>query len=166
MIIFDVKCEFGHVFEGWFASGRAFRVQCREGDIECPVCGSRTVAKAITAPNVGAKGNRSSAPVPVASENEAVAGTEYSESVGMTDLPPALENELHKVLTKVQDHVEKTCDYVGKDFPEEARKIHYGETPERGIYGEATVEESEELIEEGIDIMALPLVRKPRAFDS
>lgn len=166
MINFDVRCKYGHVFEAWFGSNAAFEMQRDDHQIECPICGSNHVSKAIMAPNIGTKSNRkqpTTRRVPEGSEAEA---GEFIEPVGLTSLPPKLQNELEHVLNRVRDHVEKTCEYVGSDFPEEARKIHYGETPDRGIYGEATIEESEELLDEGIDVIALPMTRKSRLSES
>lgn len=166
MINFDVKCKYGHVFEAWFGSSTAFEAQRDAHEIECPICGSNHVAKAIMAPNVGTKSNRKQPTTRLAPEGGEAEVGEFTEPVGLTSLPPKLQNELEHVLNRVRVHVEKTCEYVGADFPEEARKIHYGETPDRGIYGEATIEESEELLDEGIDVIALPMTRKPRLSDS
>jgi len=166
MIIFDIKCKYGHVFEAWFSSGAAFETQRDGGEIECPSCGSNEVTKAIMAPNIGTKSNRRQKAAHLPAGDAVGELAESAEAVGMTSLPPRLQDELERVLSKVQEHVERTCEYVGSDFPEEARKIHYGETPDRGIYGEATIEESEELLDEGIDIIALPMPRKPRLSDS
>ena len=118
------------------------------------------------APNVGTKSNRKQPATRRAPEGGEAEVGEFIEPVGLTSLPPKLQNELEYVLNRVRDHVEKTCEYVGADFPEEARKIHYGETPDRGIYGEATIEESEELLDEGIDVIALPMTRKSRLSES
>lgn len=166
MIIFDIKCNFGHVFEAWFGSNAVFEVQRDSAQIECPVCGTREVSKAIMAPNIATKSNRKQPTARPSETDRQMDIGDMTESVGMTSLPPKLQNELEQVLGKVQEHVEKNCDYVGQDFPEEARRIHYGETAHRGIYGEATIEESEELLDEGIDIIALPMTRKSRLSDS
>ena len=166
MIIFDVKCRYGHVFEAWFGSNAAFELQ-REGcEVECPVCGTTEVSKAIMAPNIGTKSNRKQSAARLTSKEEMAEFAELTEPVGLTSLPLRLQGELEGILNKVRDHVERTCEYVGDDFPEEARKIHYGESSDRGIYGEATIKESEELLDEGIDIIALPMTRKPRLSDS
>jgi hypothetical protein len=154
------------VFEAWFGSNTAFESQRDTHEIDCPVCGNNEVSKAIMAPNVGTKSNRKQPAARPLSEDDTTELGEFTEPVGLTSLPPKLQIELEHVLNKVRDHVETTCEYVGDDFPEEARKIHYGETPDRGIYGEATIEESEELLGEGIDIITLPITRKPRLSDS
>jgi len=160
MIVFDLKCEFNHIFEGWFSSSRDFEDQCQTGAVECPVCGSSDVTKAVMAPNIGKKSNQSSSA-------QAIFTTEGDEEqVGYTNLPKHLQQELEGVLNKVRKHVEENCEYVGDSFPEEVRKMHYGETPERGIYGEASHEESLELLEEGIDVIPVPGIRKPGQSDA
>ncbi|MCH8348056.1 MAG: DUF1178 family protein, partial [Proteobacteria bacterium] len=74
--------------------------------------------------------------------------------------------KLETVLLKVREHVEENCEYVGANFPEEVRKMHYGEAPGRGIYGEASREESLDLLKEGIDVIPVPGIRKPRQSDA
>jgi hypothetical protein len=159
MIVFDLKCGNGHVFEAWFASGEEFSIQARLGEIECPRCGSTTVEKKFSVPNVARKSNQRDGTI-------AFAGAAKREQLGMTRLPRRLRDEFEGVLKKVREHVEKTCDYVGGAFPDEARKIHYGEAPERGIYGEATPSESEALQDEGIEVFPLPVVRKGGPADA
>lgn len=182
MIVFDLNCTSGHQFEVWFRSSKDFDEQVARREVECPICGDFKVKKAPMAPNVGLKGNQKSeaSKQPTHSDlahelNEIakevqdtdVAGEFVDQySVGLSSLPKELQNELEEVLVKVQKHVEGSCEYVGEEFAEEARKIHYGESEGRGIYGEATESESEELLEEGIDIMPLPLVRKPGPTDA
>lgn len=143
MIVFDLKCSGDHRFEAWFRSSSAYEEQKAAGFVECPQCGSTDVSKALMAPNVAAKGNRKqeSTPVTAKSSDPALA---------------AAAEEARKVLEKLKSHVETTCDYVGSGFAEEARKIHYGEAEERGIYGESTLKETKELIDEGVEIMPLP----------
>lgn len=154
MILFDLKCHLGHVFEAWFNSSAAYENQLKRGTIECPACGSNDVEKAVMAPNVGKKSNQSA--------KARTASAFEPESLGYATLPPELQGELETVLEKVRAHVEENCDYVGESFTEEARRMHYGEKPERGIYGEASFEESVELMEEGIDVFPLPGIKKPR----
>ena len=164
MIVFDLKCDLGHVFEAWFKSSDAYETQRALGEIECPHCLSNRVEKAVMAPNVKAKANSRVDDRMVAAD--VLLDGEDREQVGYTRLPAKLQDELETVLAKVRKHVEETCEYVGPDFPEEARKIHYGEVPERGIYGEATREESMELLEEGIDVIPVPGIRKPGPTDA
>lgn len=162
MIVFDLKCDLGHVFEAWFKSGDAYEKQRSLGEVECPHCSSTQVEKALTAPNISLKSSQRDRQVAA----DVIFADDESEQVGYTTLPPKLQNELEVVLKKVRKHVEESCEYVGNDFPEEVRKIHYGEAPERGIYGEATREESIELLEEGIDVIPVPGIRKPGRTDA
>ena len=161
MIVFDLKCELGHVFEAWFTTTKTFENQTTRGVVECPACGSSNVTKAVMAPNIAKKSNQKSAMV-----DSVIMTDEDGEQVGYTSLPSVLQDELEGVLKKVRKHVEENCEYVGTDFPEEVRKIHYGETPERGIYGEASREESLDLLEEGIDVIPVPGIRKPGQSDA
>lgn len=132
MILFHLLCGQDHEFEGWFPSGAAYDAQAAAGDICCPMCNDRSVRKAPMAPGV-IKGATAEGKVAAAMRN-------------------ALD-ELHR-------QVEASCDYVGERFPEEARRIHYGETGERAIYGHATLDEARALTDEGVDVMLLP--RRPR----
>ena len=160
MIVFDLKCECDHIFEAWFRSSSAFEEQVFLHEVECPACGSTLIEKAVMAPNVGRKGNQKN-PTRINFFPEG-----RNDQVGLAALPRELQAKVNKVVGKVRKHVEENCEYVGPDFPEEARKIHYGEAPERGIYGEASREESQELIEEGIEVFSLPGIRKPGRTDA
>lgn len=175
MIVFDLNCTSGHQFEVWFRTSKDFEAQMERHDVECPICGDVRLKKAPMAPNVGVKSNKKTeaSRARTAQQIHAKHGVDSDGgsfvdqySVGLSTLPRALQTELEKVLVKVQQHVEDNCEYVGENFAEEARRIHYGESEHRGIYGEATEEESEELIEEGIDLMPLPLLRKPGPSDA
>lgn len=137
MIVFDLRCDKGHVFEAWFPDSKTFERQAKKGQVTCPVCGDTKVAKALMAPNIST-GRKKDA------EKE-----------------KAQAAKVMQALSEVRRQVEENCDYVGPEFAEEARKIHYGETEERGIYGEATKEESKELADEGIEVGVIPWV--PRA---
>ncbi len=130
MIVYTLKCQNEHAFEGWFASSTAFDDQAATGKLVCPMCSSTTIIKAPMAP--------------------AVAGTKKG-ALQADEL-----KKMRQFMTGMRKYVEKNADYVGKEFPEEARKIHYGEADPRHIYGETTLEEATELVEEGIDIAALP----------
>lgn len=133
MIVYNLSCSEGHEFEGWFASGTAFDAQAADGKLVCPVCNSRNVAKAPMAPAL-------------------------SSAVGkQKSAPPAEElRKMRQFVSGFRKYVEDNAENVGKKFPEEARKIHYGERDERPIYGEATIADAKELIEEGIDVAPLP----------
>ncbi len=128
MILYDLRCGQDHGFEGWFRDSKAYDGQRRAGRVVCPVCGDKKVRKAPMAPRVAK--NRSGA----------------SEAEALT------------TLRQMRQQVEANCDYVGERFAEEARKIHYGETEKRGIYGEATESASKELADEGIEVGRIPWV--------
>ncbi len=138
MILYELKCSNEHHFEAWFKDSAAYDKQVKRGEIECPVCSETQVSKAIMAPNVSTSRRREGSE----SRAEEVA-TEILQAVG-----------------KLQKYVENNCEDVGDRFAEEARAIHNGEAEARGIYGEATREEAEELIEEEIPV--LPLPKRPR----
>ncbi|WP_029009176.1 DUF1178 family protein [Azospirillum halopraeferens] len=131
MILFQLKCTSDHRFEAWFRDGAAYDAQAAAGTIACPVCGDTAVTKAPMAPRI-AKGR-------TAEEKRAAVAAEVVRQLG----------ELRRT-------VEENCDYVGDRFAEEARRIHYGETQARGIYGEASGEEVSELREEGVSVAAIP----------
>ncbi len=131
MIRYALRCPTDHRFEGWFPNSGSFDDQCRAGTLRCPMCGDTKILKAPMAPSV----------------------TRGRSDAGTVD--PM------QVLRALRSMVEATCDNVGGNFAEEARKIHYGEIEPHGIYGDATQDEAAELAEEGIDIAALPWVPLP-----
>ncbi|UGX86285.1 DUF1178 family protein [Phyllobacterium meliloti] len=130
MIRFSLHCEQDHEFEGWFRSNDDFDSQSKKHLVTCPVCGSHKVEKALMAPSVT-----------TGRQKEKIAVTMST-----------MVNELKEVARKVREN----ADYVGADFAEEARKIHFGEADQRGIYGEASGDEVKSLLDDGIDIMPLP----------
>ncbi len=143
MIVYRLRCENGHEFEGWFKSSKACDSQSKSGSLECPTCATTNVTKAIMAPNIAVKGENKVSP--------AKKGTTVKDVDSAT---------FGKMAVAVRDYVEKNFDYVGEKFPEEARRIHYGEADERGIYGEASSDETKALIDEGVDIAPLPGLSK------
>ncbi|MDF2367069.1 DUF1178 family protein [Sneathiella sp.] len=139
MIKYGLKCDNAHVFEAWFKNSATYDEQAAAGDVLCAVCGSTNIAKAPMAPAVPRKGG------PATSRYEETAKAETEKAAAaMTAL-----REFRKT-------VEANCDYVGPRFAEEARKMHYGEVEQHGIYGEATPEESNELREEGVEVAEIP----------
>src|SRR5512138_3386973 len=150
MIVFDLKCRKEHVFEAWFPDSASFAEQAAAGKVLCPVCGSRKVAKALMAPNVAT--SKKPAPVPRPAE----AGRRESVAVAEGAPGGVGAGELRRLLRELRSHVEQNCDYVGERFAEEARKIHYGETDPRGIYGETSDAEAEALADEGIEVARVP----------
>ena len=136
MIHFQLKCSKGHEFEAWFRSSKSSSDQRKCGDIHCPVCGDTQVTKALMTPSI-AKGGRISG------------GSDEKKAQEVAEQVLKAARKLHKV-------VEDNFEYVGDDFAEKARAIHYGETIKRNIYGEATEKEVQELDEEGVDFARLP----------
>ncbi|MDV7337989.1 DUF1178 family protein [Terasakiella sp. A23] len=153
MIRYQLLCEHNHEFEAWFRDSSAFDEQAERGEVQCPFCGNDNVRKAVMAPAVASRKEA------LISDNQQVA-IEAAEKAAddMRDGadPQEVAQVFMEVVNKLQKHVEDTCDYVGDDFADEARAIHYGDAEERGIYGEATPEETEELRDEGIEVAALP----------
>jgi hypothetical protein len=151
--VYSLHCGKGHAFEGWFASISAFDDQKAGGKLLCPVCNSRRIVKAPMAPALSSsvgEGKRTilSAPgVPVAATPEAPAPAHPV---------PGEVRKMRQFMTGLRKYIQENAEYVGPKFSEEARKIHYGETEERHIYGEASVEEAADLVEEGIDVAPLP----------
>jgi len=155
MIRYSLRCERDHAFESWFQSSAAYDSQVRRKLVTCPACGSAKVEKAIMAPRiVGKKGREKAAPAPAAETTPAV-----SES---TSLMMAQERELRAKLKELRDHIVKTADNVGERFPNEARKMHYGDIEHRPIYGEDSPEEARALIEEGVEVSPLPVLPEDR----
>jgi hypothetical protein len=145
MIVFNLTCGNDHSFEGWFASAADFERQQHATQLNCPLCGNTTVSKGLHAPYV----NTGSAPaVP---QHEKVA--EKSPPV------PDQYVNISAEITRMVEHLIANTEDVGSEFPEEARKIHYQEAPERKIRGNASREEVDELREEGIEVVALPVPR-------
>jgi hypothetical protein len=133
VIVYNLKCSNSHEFEGWFKDSSAFAEQAEGGKLACPICDSRKVGKAPMAPSVSGTKKRAD--------------------------PAAAPHELRRMrqfMTGLRKYVQENAEYVGPKFPEEARKIHYGETEERPIYGESSLKEAKELVEEGIDVAPLP----------
>lgn len=134
MIRFNLVCDAGHEFDGWFRSNEDYEGQHKSGLVSCPTCHSAKVAKALMAP--------------------AVSTARKQEKIAL-----AVGAEQRQILAKLKemaDHVRQNADYVGDKFADVARKIHFGEVERRGIYGEASVEEVKSLAEDGVDFMPLP----------
>lgn len=146
MKVLNLRCTEGHGFEGWFASEEDYASQTERGLLACPLCGDKHVHKLPSAPRL----NLSGAQAPVAGRETAVAPAVD------TPLPEALQQLQAMWLHTVREVIQHTED-VGERFPEEARKIHYGETQARGIRGQASPEERAALRDEGISVMALPI---------
>ena len=135
MIVFDLKCGGGHVFEAWFASGAAFDAQASAGQVQCPMCGDAAVSKAVMAPAIAAKGNR----------REAVA------------VPPDRVKAALKALAAHQAKALESSTWVGTAFADQARAMHAGEQETAAIHGQASFAEAKALVDDGIPVAPLPL---------
>ena len=154
MIRYALICDNAHEFESWFPSSAAYEKQEKRKLIACPVCGSVKVERAIMAPNVARKDKSTSLPAPVEQAAEA-------PSTPVAMVSPE-EKAFRTKLRELRDHLTANSDNVGKKFPEEARKMHYGETEHRSIYGEASAEDAKALHEEGIEFHPLPVLPDDR----
>jgi hypothetical protein len=153
MIRYALSCEAGHTFESWFNNSAAYDAQRKRGLVSCPLCGSAKVEKAIMAPSLGKSGGREAAPLQEAEKPAPADSPAETTPVAMLSKQEA---ELRKKLKELRDHVVKNADYVGPKFPEEARRMHYGEIEHRSIYGEASPESAKALADEGIEFHPLP----------
>lgn len=132
MKVLNLRCVHDHHFEGWFASGEEFESQSGRGLVECPVCGDHAITRLPSAPRLNVSGAR------------------------REDTPPVPAKPLQAAWLKALRHMVESTEDVGERFPEEARRIHYGEVAERGIRGRASQEDAQALRDEGIEVMALP----------
>jgi hypothetical protein len=153
MKVLDLRCEHGHGFEGWFASGDAFDDQLGRGLVACPVCGTTAVVKLLAAPRLNLSGARAPVDAPAASP---AGGTTMPMPAGATGDAAAL-SALREHWTRAVRHLVASTENVGDRFAEEARRMHYGEVEERAIRGQATRAQAEALHEEGIEVVALPI---------
>ena len=153
MIRYTLRCDRGHAFESWFQSSAAYESQEKRKLVNCPACGSAKVERAIMAPQiVSKKGREAAAPAPAADV----------AAPASTPLMMAQERELRAKLKDLRDHIVKHADNVGERFPNEARKMHYGDIEHRPIYGEASPDEAKALVEEGVDVMPIPTLPDDR----
>jgi hypothetical protein len=131
LIVYRLRCGDSHEFEGWFKDSHAFDAQAASGKVICPICGGRKVEKAVMAP--------------------AIAGARKTDLTAPDNL-----RKMRQFMSGLRKYVRENAEYVGPRFAEEARKIHYGEAEDRQIYGEATVKDAVELVEEGVEVAPLP----------
>lgn len=134
MILFKLRCGAEHEFEAWFRDGATYERQAARGQIACPTCGDSAIEKAPMAPRVARSGKAAEAKAPPS---------------------PA---QMRRLLQELRRHVEANCEHVGERFAEEARRIHHGDAPARGIYGEASEDEARALADEGIEVARIPWV--------
>jgi hypothetical protein len=160
MIRYSLRCERDHAFESWFQDSSAYDAQVKRKLVSCPVCSSVKIEKAIMAPRiVGKKGRERVEPVPAPAP---AAPAEIPAAATSTPLMMAQERELRAKLKELRDHIVKNADNVGEQFPNEARKMHYGDIEHRPIYGEASPEEARSLVDEGIEVSPLPVLPDDR----
>ncbi|MDQ8732062.1 DUF1178 family protein [Bradyrhizobium sp. LHD-71] len=171
MIRYSLQCDRGHAFESWFQDSASFEKQAKRSLVRCPTCDSAKVEKSIMAPQIPRKGrtaeqrageerviHTSAARKKAAAEAApATAETPAAESLMMGQ-----ETELRAKLKELRDHIKANADNVGDQFPEQARKMHYGEIEHRPIYGDASPSEAKALIEEGVEVMPLPVLPDDR----
>jgi hypothetical protein len=172
MIRYALRCDRNHVFESWFSNSAAYDKQARQGLVTCPACGSTKVEKTLMTPRLGRSEPASRQPSkgePAEAAREEVAERAPAPAAPETAPAPApvammtpQEQEFRQKLRELRDHLVKNAENVGSKFPEEARKMHYGETEHRSIYGVASAKEAEEMHEEGIAFSALPVLPDDR----
>lgn len=171
MIRYALACDKAHDFESWFPSSDGYEAQRKRGLVTCPFCGSDKVEKQIMAPQVARKDRDEAArpaarpaepPVEAAAEAPPRPPAPEGAAAKTVALLSEKERELRAMLKAMREHVEKNAEHVGDRFPDEARKMHYGESEHRSIYGEATAKEARDLLEEGIEVHPLPIVAGER----
>ncbi len=146
MIVFDLKCATGHVFEAWFGSSTAYEEQRAAGLVACPMCGVAEVEKAVMAPNVAPKGNRGGRSV-----------AKPVESGEAAAIPPEAVKAAIAAIAEMQAKMLEGSQWVGTAFADKARAMHLGEVPQAPIHGQTTREQAEALIDEGVPVAPLPL---------
>ncbi|HWM82249.1 MAG TPA: DUF1178 family protein [Pseudolabrys sp.] len=159
MIRYSLACKKEHAFESWFQDSAAFEKQAKRGLVSCPQCGSSEVSKAIMAPQVSDSKRRRKAATKAAAET--IMADKPADAAPVAIVSPQ-EQALRTKLKELREHLLKNADHVGTRFPEEARKMHYGEIEHRSIYGEASLEQAKELAEEGIEVHPLPMLPEER----
>jgi hypothetical protein len=177
MIKYSLRCERNHAFESWFQDSASFDKQAKRGLVSCPVCDSVKVEKSIMAPQIPRKGRTAEQRAGEEKMQRAVARRKKAESAPATTadtvsapvatpaaepLLMAQEKELLSKLKELRDHIKANADNVGEQFPEQARKMHYGEIEHRPIYGDASPSEAKALLEEGVEVMPMPVLPEDR----
>jgi hypothetical protein len=149
MIVFDLQCAHGHVFEVWFGSSRDYDDQKARGLVTCPTCGDAMIDKAVMAPAVGTKGNRR--------ESREIAPVQPRDVATMVPEDAAKLQAVIEKLAQVQARLLENSSWVGSAFAEKARAMHYGEETPASIHGVTDADEARALIEEGIAVAPLPI---------
>lgn len=168
MIVFDLQCaDGGHVFEAWFGSSADFEEQRERGLVSCPLCGSEQISKAVMAPAVSAKGNRSSGQSrQMEARNSSDPGDDKALAVSNDTPDPARMKAMLETLAKEQAKALEKSHYVGDGFASEARAMHDGDIDERPIHGQTSLEDAKALVEDGIPVAPLPLPIRPPKTDN
>jgi hypothetical protein len=173
MINYALTCANGHTFESWFQNSAAYDKQRKRRLVSCPICDDTKIEKAIMSPRLAGTRKRSRAAAPAgeaaaiqapasgAAANAAPAAMSTEVKAPVAMMSPQ-EQEFRQKLKELREHLTKNADYVGQKFPEEARKMHYGEIDHRSIYGEASVQDAKDLHEEGIEVHPLPALPEER----
>ena len=174
MIRYALRCERGHAFESWFQDSSSFEKQAKRGLVSCPACDSVKVEKSIMAPQIPRKGRtteqraseeRTVRAVARQKKQKAEAAAAPAPEAAAPSAEPlvmAQDSEFRAKLKELRDHIKANADNVGEQFPEQARKMHYGEIEHRPIYGDASPTEAKALIEEGVDVLPLPVLPEDR----
>jgi hypothetical protein len=160
MIRYSLVCDDRHEFEIWFKNSADYDKQRKRDLVTCPVCGSAKVEKALMTPALG-RGTQKGARLPAPETPAPEAPVPSASKTPVAMVSPA-EREFRTKLKELRDHLTKNAENVGGRFPEEARKMHYGEKEHRSIYGEASPQEAKELAEEGIEFHPLPVLPDER----
>jgi len=153
-LTFSLQCAHQHDFEGWFGSEDDFQSQLARGLVECPLCGDRQITKQLSAPRLNLSTSRGEREVSTSTPAVATSPVTQTPAHDVTSLSPT---QLQAAWLQAVQHVMANTEDVGQRFAEEARKMHYGESEERGIRGQATPEQTRDLLEEGISVMPLPM---------
>jgi hypothetical protein len=162
MIRYSLICDGKHDFEIWFKNSADYDKQSKRGLVTCPACGSAKVEKALMAPSLGRGTKKGAAVREIAIEAPAPETPAPAENKTPVAIVSPQEREFRAKLKELRDHLTKNADNVGAKFPEEARKMHYGEAEHRSIYGEASPQEAKELLEEGVELHPLPVLPDER----
>jgi hypothetical protein len=157
MIRYALVCAKGHDFEAWFRNSETYDRQRKRSAVTCPSCGSAKVEKALMAPRIN-KARDASEPVATPGASTAVVPAAASPPQPVATVPPGSPAHFVQLVRRLRAEVEKSAEYVGPRFAEEARKMHYDEADKRGIYGEASIDDARALAEEGIEILPLPVL--------
>ena len=162
MIRYALACDGGHEFESWFPGSVDYEAQLAGGLVTCPFCDSAKVEKQMMAPSIARKDRAPALPAPPVAQSEAGAPPTPAPQPQPVAVFSEREREFRAMLKAFREHVTKNAENVGQGFADEARKMHYGETEHRSIYGEANLAEAKELLEEGIEVHPLPILPDER----